>query len=174
MRVNIEFGGFYGSVHELLVEASVEAYCTKDDGSLDEAMHNEWDWSDSFNGYMLAYVQAFENWLSDRFGIKADFYKCKLVSPREYNFRTDSIEADITDEANKALIEKFKDDADFLNYLAESTKHRSGFVSFYTFDEALANKDNVLIEYLLRYLCEEFNDDDLDSYIDRVQYYDMI
>ena len=174
MRVYIEFGGFYGSIHEMNVEAAVEAYCTKDDGSLDEAMYNEWDWCDSFNGYMLAYVQAFEKWLSDRHDITADFRKCKLISPREYNFRTDIIEADITNEAKEALIDKFKDEADFLNYLADATKNRSGFVSFYTFDEALADKDDVLIEYLLRYLCEDFNDDDLDSYIDRVHYYDMI
>ena len=38
-------------------------------------------------------------------------------------------------------------------------------MSFYTYDDAKSNKDNILIQYILRYICDDLNNN-LDVEID--------
>ena len=52
----------------------------------------------------------------------------------------------------------FKKNDDFLKFLKDRTQSYDGYWSFYTFDEALNNKDNKLIMYLLEFLSNEFNE----------------
>ena len=72
------------------------------------------------------------------------------------------------------IVDLCKGQIEFLNFLAEATQSRNGFISFYTFKEALADKDKVLIQYALRFLAEQFNDTELDSYWDRFNCYERV
>ncbi len=61
----------------------------------------------------------------------------------------------------------FKRDKNFISYLENETTSRSGFMSHYTFEEALSNKDDILSDYILNYLVNKFESDNLfmlDSY----------
>jgi len=55
----------------------------------------------------------------------------------------------------------FKRDKDFIKYLEERTTSRDGFISHYTFGEALSNKDDILSDYILNYLVNKFESDNL-------------
>ena len=82
----------------------------------------------------------------------------KLWSPSEYNFNTDKIDCQVNKSQSNKLINHFKKDDDFLEHLRDRTQSYDGYQSFYTFDDALNNKNNILIMYLLEYLSNEFNE----------------
>ena len=88
-----------------------------------------------------------------------DFNNLVLISPKEYNFYTDVINCDISEQANKILINRFKDDETFLEYLKEHTKSYDGFISHYTYQQALDDKDNILSDYILEFLVRQFEVD---------------
>lgn len=167
----IEFGGFYGSIHESIIESKIESYLTLDSGEL-APEYEEVNWRANFNEYIKFYTLEFENWLLSEYGLNVTFSNIELKSPREYNFRTDTIEAAISENAEKALIDYFKNNTDFLNYLFDATQDSSGYFSFYSYREVLReNKDNVFTIYLFRYLAEIFNEND---FLNAVDYYDSV
>ena len=51
----------------------------------------------------------------------------------------------------------FIKDNDFLAYLKDATVSYDGYHSFYDYEQALNNKDDVFSMYLLEYLANEFN-----------------
>ena len=89
--------------------------------------------------------------------IKQDFKNIKLWSPKYYNYDTDVIDCKIDTNQAQSLNEILKKDNDFLSFLKDRTTSCSGFVSFYTYDDVLNNKDNKLIMYVLEYVCNQFN-----------------
>lgn len=172
MRTSIEFGGFYGSIHEALVEQTIESFFGDDNGELPEGLNI--DWHGAFNSYAKEYASNLSEWLADEYGIKVGFSNLSLYSPREYNFKTDTIEADISEVEAVQLKARFIHDAEFLKHLQSATQSVSGYISFYSFGEALADKDGVLVHYLLRWLCDLFNDSALMSYFDKNCSYDNL
>ena len=56
------------------------------------------------------------------------------------------------------MINHFKKDDDFLEHLKGRTQSYDGYQSFYTFDDALSNKNNILNMYLFEYLSNQFNE----------------
>ena len=174
MRTTIEFGGFYESIHDHLLDSAVEMFCMNDEGNIDEGMLDDWDWCDSRYSYMLEWVQLFEAWIKDEYDLSLNFTKCELKSPKYYNFETDVINADLTKREVGDLVERFKTNEAFLDFLKEATTSRSGFISFYDYDQAIANKDDVLPQFILRWLADLFNDNDLIDYYDRNNSYERV
>jgi len=84
-----------------------------------------------------------------------------LISPQYYNYSTDVINCNISDKDNALLMMTFKRDKDFISYLEDRTTSRSGFISHYTFGEALSNKDDILSDYILEYLVSKFESETL-------------
>jgi len=176
MRVNIEFGGFYGSVHEMWVEQAVEAIYA-DDYETDEELgraENDPNWNKCYENYMREWLDIFSMWLSDEYGVQAKFTKPTLKSPKYYNYATDTIDCNLTKREVTDIVDLVKGQMEFMRFLADATQNTSGFISFYTFKEALADKDGVLIQYALRYLAEQFNNTELDSYWDKFNCYERI
>lgn len=155
MNINIKFGGFYGSQHIDIIDSRIEMY-------ENEGYINSWediDYQETYKSYIDNYCSELSEFISDEYEIDIDFKNLSLNSPRFYNFETDTLDCEINkDKANK-LNTYFLEDKDFIQYLNKRTESYSGFISFYTFEQAKNNKDNILIDYVLEYICNEiFNE----------------
>jgi len=155
MKININFGGFYGSTHSDLIDNRIEMY-------EHEGYINTWediDYQETYKSYIHDYCSELSDFILDEFEIDIDFKNLSLNSPRFYNFETDTIDCEVNKDKVEKLNTYFLKDKDFIQYLNKRTKSYSGFISFYTFEQAKNNKDNILIDYVLEYICKEiFNE----------------
>ena len=174
-NITIEFGGFYGSIHEDLIEGAAEMMCDDDNGELDQELYNNFGWINAHHKYCVAYLSQLEDFISDELEIDAvKFVFIELHSPKFYNYSTDKIIATMSENDERLITDTLKEDEDFINYLEERTASVSGFISFYSFDEAMNNKDGVLIEYVMAFLCNMYNDDQLQGGIHEVNVFEAI
>ena len=134
----INFGGFYESIHDSNIESLIESY--NEEGNYPEYNFENIDYKNTNKSYIEDYCYKFTNYIFN-----------------EYNFNTDKIDCQVNKFQSNKLINHFKKDDDFLEYLEGITRSYDGYQSFYTFDDALNNKNNILIMYLLEYLSNEFN-----------------
>jgi hypothetical protein len=176
MRTTIEFGGFYGSVHEQLVESAVEAWHMDFDGNIETDKIDDHDWRESYIKYMREWTKIFSEWLKDDYDLDLEFTNLELISPKYYNFKTDTIDADVnlTEREATDLLGKFDNETDFREYLKQATTSYDGYISFYDYEQARENKDGVGLQFLLRYLANKFNERDLFDYYDRYNCYERI
>lgn len=154
LKTNISFGGFYHSQHSELIDHRIEMY-------ENEGYINSWEdinYKETYEDYIIDYCNELSGFILEEYEIDIDFKNLSLYSPREYNFETDTIDCEVDkDKANK-LNAYFLNDQDFIEYLNERTKSYDGYRSFYTFEQAKNNKDDMLIRYVLEYICMgEFN-----------------
>tara|TARA_R100001509_G_scaffold108053_1_gene64330 strand:+ start:898 stop:1413 length:516 start_codon:yes stop_codon:yes gene_type:complete len=155
MKTNIKFGGFYGSEHSDSIDSRIEMY-------EHEGYINTWediDYQETYKSYIDNYCSELSDFILDEFKIDIDFENLSLNSPRFYNFETDTIDCEVNKDKVEKLNTYFLKDKDFIQYLNKRTESYSGFISFYTFEQAKHNKDNILIDYVLEYICKEiFNE----------------
>ena len=151
---SIEFGGFYNSTHEASIECRI-------DMDIEEKYIKDYDsinWQETYNSYIDDYCYKLSSFILNEYNVDIDFKDISLYSPKYYNYSTDKIDCKISsnqvNKLNKALL---KDD-DFLNFLKERTKSYDGYMSFYTFEQAKSDKDNILIMYVLEFICSKFNE----------------
>ncbi len=60
----------------------------------------------------------------------------------------------------------------FLDWVKDRTKSRSGFISFYDFDDVMNNKNDIFSVYALEYLASEYEHSDFMNDYDRASGYD--
>jgi len=96
MLVNINFGGFYGSLHESLIEDAIISVYGDDNDDVYDA------WDDARIKYSKEYIKE----LNDMLQINMEFIT--LDSPYSYNYRTDFIVIDITEKDIIKLMEFIK------------------------------------------------------------------
>ena len=152
INTSIHFGGFYNSIHDGNIDYMVEAY----EYNLDHV-----DYKKTFQSYINEYCSKLSNYINDEYQVNIDFKNIKLWSPQYYNYDTDVINCKIDTNEAQSLNEILKKDDDFLSFLKDRTTSCSGFISFYTYDDALSNKDNKLIMYVLEYVCNKFNEKEI-------------
>ena len=152
INTSIHFGGFYESIHDGNIDHMVEAY---------EYEFDHVDYKKTFQSYIGEYCSKLSSYINDEYQVDIDFKNIKLYSPQYYNYSTDVIDCKIHTNQVNSLNEILKKDNEFLSFLKDSTTSYSGFVSFYTYDDALNNKDNKLIMYVLEYICNKFNDKEI-------------
>ena len=158
MNVTVEFGGFYESIHSELIDDVVDRYTF---GMTDIQYNDFLDnliWDEIRQNYARGFMKLLAEWLEKELyiGVKYSENTIKVISPREYNFRTDTLDVDFTPESIAHLNAWARKDDEFKDYLQEATQSRDGFISFYSYDDALADKDGILSQYALRFLCDEF------------------
>ena len=159
-QVIIDFGGFYGSLHEAFIE---DAMWADDDGgeSLTDSDENI-DWDAVKNTYSEAYLDKLCEFTASELGMESVYINYKgLDSPSYYNFATDVIIGEISDEDSLELMNAIQKDDELLEYIQKRTKSYDGYISFYTFDEVLENKDNALIEFTLDFMSGKYNEEEL-------------
>ena len=168
INTNIRFNGFYNSIHEDNIDFAIESYYTDDNGLFNyDSIADNIDYKTIFKDYIEVFTHEFKSWIKDNYDLDIDFKDLLLVSPQFYNYSTDVINCNISDKDNALLMSVFKNDKDFIEYVKDRTTHRSGFMSHYTFSEALSNKDDILSDYILEYLVSKFESEtifELDNY----------
>tara|TARA_S200002703_G_C3745898_1_gene229488 strand:- start:200 stop:736 length:537 start_codon:yes stop_codon:yes gene_type:complete len=152
----INFGGFYESIHFGNIESVIESYY--EDGNYPEYHFDNIDYKKTEQSYIEDYCSKLSNYIFNEYGLKIDFKNLKIWSPSYYNYNTDKIDCFVNKSQSNKLTNHFKSNDDFLKFLKDRTQSYSGYHSFYTFEQALNNKDNILIMYLLEFLSNEFNE----------------
>jgi hypothetical protein len=152
VNTSIRFGGFYNSIHDSNIDCMVEAY---------EYNFDDVDYKKTFQSYIDEYCYKLKSYILDEYLVDIDFKNIKLWSPQYYNYDTDVIDCKININEVNVLNNILTKNDEFLSFLKERTTSYSGYVSFYTYDDALNNKDNKLIMYVLEFISNKFNETEL-------------
>lgn len=156
IKFNIEFGGFYHSIHSNIIDYGMRNSFKDDvdfDTFYDSDEYDKIDWNSVHNEYCKIYIDI----LNHELDLNLKFIK--LNSPRFYNFETDKIEAEISDKEFNKLKTEYLKSKEFIDYVNESSKSYDGFISFYNgIDEVKAN-DQVLLNYMFNYILLSISDD---------------
>jgi hypothetical protein len=152
VNTSIRFGGFYNSIHDSNIDCMVEAY---------EYNFDDVDYKKTFQSYIDEYCYKLKSYILDEYLVDIDFKNIKLWSPQYYNYDTDVIDCKIDTNKVNVLNNILTKNDEFLSFLKERTTSYSGYVSFYTYDDALKNKDNKLIMYVLEFISNKFNETEL-------------
>lgn len=164
MLTTIPFSGFYDSYHDAEIDhvqenmfTDRETGCYNNDG-LSMRAWEACNWQKVHALYAIDYCGNF----ADEFGIKLVFES--LTNPREYNFTTDRIFAEI-DEVEVRRIYGLTPRSELDRVARENFTSRSGFISFYPSDvgewsdlsEWDHNQVGTLIEAYVKHVNGDFN-----------------
>lgn len=148
MVILVPFSGFYESVHGAVMdtaeEMDAEHFASKDNDSYPEAvgmdesdiatiLYQMADYKKGHLHYAESYVKAFVGYVKQETGVDLGLEFESLDSPREYNFTTDRIFAQIPVSILEELRAKVTL-GNFAEVIKERHESRSGFCSFYTTD----------------------------------------
>jgi len=158
INTNINFMGFYESIHSGFIDHAIESYFSDDDGNFNDKEAENINFKKVHDAYISDFTDDFEGWIKDNYPLTPSFCNLKLISPKYYNYSTDIINCDMNESDVISMNNFFKDDKEFLSYLKDRTKSSSGYISNYTFDQALGNKNNILIDYILEFLVNKFEE----------------
>lgn len=138
MIINIPFAGFYNSmfsdeldhVQERFVEYEVEKNPGLNPDIPNEALWHCADYGKAYDHIARAYVDQFNQYLIDEYELDLGLKFESMTSPREYNFQTDRIFCEISEENVRKLRSVVSDPALRQAIKARFTS-RSGFISSY-------------------------------------------
>lgn len=141
MLTTIPFAGFYesrysgglDSVQERFVEYEVEKNPGLNPDIPNEALWHCADYGKAYDHIARAYVDQFNQHLIDEYELDLDLKFESMTSPREYNFQTDRIFCEISEENVRKLREAVSDPA-LRHAIKERFTSRSGFISSYDND----------------------------------------
>lgn len=171
-ETRLEFGGFYESIHKGIIDSQIESFIEFDNDENDTNKTEEdynFNYSLMYQDYIEQYCKLLEDYILNEYNIDVNFTDLKLVSPQYYNFETDKIECKL--DKPSTIRDYFKTHEDFLDYLQDATQSYDGYTSYYNFDEALNNKNNILLLYIFQYICNKFYNTDnfYDIYVDIIE-----
>ncbi len=177
METFIDFGGFYHSIHSEAIDSAAEMLCEDDNGNLDTKALDKFDFPAAYKAYAKKYAERLNEWLNYELEVNTQLYFIRLDSPRFYNYTTDKIEVKLTKKDAKKITKailsgEYKEE--FTEYLRERTTSCSGFISFYTFEEAMSNKEDVLVMYALDFLAGKYNEEGLQGSIHEINVFETI
>ena len=143
IKTNINFGGFYNSIHSDIIESYIED------------MEYNWedvDYTETYNEYSKSYIKVLNNILDTNIIFKA------LNSPKFYNYTTDKINVELSKKDILKLLKYIKEEdlkQEVFNIIKEASTSRDGYVAFYNYADFF-KKDNlaILVECLLDIIVE--------------------
>lgn len=158
-EITLNFGGFYNSIHSEIIDSQIEK-----DGS--DNGNYSWEndltnYQETNKNYAKAYIEIIKKYLFEN-GVNVDIDFIEIDSPTYYNFATDAIIIKILSKDHQKKIIKFvksKFKKELARYIKDTTTSRDGYMSFYTLEEVLKNKDNKLIEACLEIISNFINKD---------------
>jgi hypothetical protein len=172
IKTVIKFGGFYDSIHydliDMQIENHIEYYNQENNTSLDYDDY-DFNYKDMEMQYLKQYISDYIDFIESEYNLNIKIHDISLYSPKYYNYSTDEIDCYISKSDENKLIKHFKKDENFLEYLKDSCKSRDGFISYYKYDSALMNQDNILTLYIFEYIANKYQESDkfnTDIYID--------
>lgn len=123
----IVFSGFYDSLHSQALETALEQLFSDDQGEPTpeaEKAQESLNWRQAQTEYAKTYTEN----LKDLTGL--DFKFESITYPREYNFESETLYANITEEAVKKLADE-TNTPNLRTLARERFTSRDGFASFY-------------------------------------------
>ena len=103
-QIKLPFDGFYHSHPEFIIERELESQF--DDGEIPDGEHDKYNWSLVRKEFAAKYTTALEHHINDNEAVNISLSFVELVSPREYNYSTDCIYAEISDlQALKSYVD---------------------------------------------------------------------
>ena len=155
VQTNINFGGFYNSIHSDIIDSYVED------------MEYNWeavDYTATYKTYSEDYIKALNNILDTDLIFKA------LNSPRFYNYSTDIINVELSKKDILKLFKYVKDEElkqEVFNNIKACSTSVDGYVAFYNYADFFKKENlDILIECLLDIIVENLQDrivDDIQS-----------
>ena len=138
MIINIPFAGFYNSmfsaeldsVQERFVEYEVEKNPGLNPDIPNEALWHCADYGKAYDHIARAYVAHFNDYIETEYELDLDLKFESMTSPREYNFQTDRIFCEISEENVRKLRRAVSDPA-LRQAIKTRFTSRSGFISSY-------------------------------------------
>ena len=166
MKIQIEFGGFYG-YHDEYIDCRIEQF---NDGVIYENDCydiDNIDWQKTFESYAVNWLHMFNSHCN----LNLEFVG--IDSPKCYNYRTDKIIAKINDEDIESLM-KCLYYVEFYEYANPRLTSCSGFISFYNgLDDLVERSENddddkaILLGMICDYLIEV---NEVNGYIYKLEY----
>jgi hypothetical protein len=133
MLSTIPFSGFYETIHDNAIDRAIESLFENDRGDCYSGLINHFYSSDCiiFDAVRTEYAKDYTREFAIATKLQLTFDE--LNSPKEYNFTTDRIFVNITEESVRKLFAAV--DKDILRQLIkEKFTSRSGFISYYSSD----------------------------------------
>ena len=128
MQILIPFDGFYYSITDSFIDSEIE---TQREYRLEEEEPEFTDFDVDFKGIAIEYVKYLCEYLESEHDLTINLTFSELVSPREYNFTTDRIFCDISEEDTIKLYQWAIDNKGMQKAIDYKFKSRDGFISFY-------------------------------------------
>lgn len=167
--VTINFGGFYNSVHDAIVENAV-AYTVEngvdDSGNINNDVIFDVPyetWENAKNKYAKKWLHYV---LNDE--LETDFKFDCINSPKFYNYYTDVIIATYTNEDFKKVFEYIERqglNSKVNEHIKRLTTYSSGYMPFYNEDEFREDND-LLLQAMLDVIIDELQYEDKHYYSD--------
>ena len=150
IEFNINFGGFYESIHSHIVNTVIANHFDHDDYY--DVDDNDIDTVD-INAMQLDYCEQWLEHYKEIIPFGVGFVG--IDSPDYYNFETDKITVRIGTNRVNELIDTSKHDYDFIEWLDDASQSYDGFNSFYQgFEQVKINKA-VFMMYYTDYITEQ-------------------
>jgi hypothetical protein len=157
IEFSLHFEGFYESRAIEMIENIVERDL-EELNKTDRDFEGDWtDWIDYKQAkevWVKEYLTAFQEHLKYEHDISINLVYKELWSPREYNFMTDKIIVEISEED----FNNIKDDKETDEWISEACKSRDGFYSNYPTLKYVKQNDEIYLQYIFKYIFEEVVD----------------
>jgi len=154
MRIefNLNFGGFYESIHSYMIDDSIANYYDKDIEDIyeDDKIYDQIDFKAMQKNYCIEWLSEYLK-IVDNHNLLGVKFK-GIESPEYYNYETDKINASI----NESIVDRLIKNAnhDLIEYINQNSQSYDGFHSHYIgFNEVIKNKA-VFMTYFTDYLTE--------------------
>lgn len=170
-HLTINFGGFYESLHSDFIDNEIEQYFSDESGEPTE--QHDVNYSHLCKIYINEYASALNELINDEYNINITFHNISLYSPKYYNFETDTIETNISNESFNKLVKLFINDYSFIDFVNKTSAGYDGFHSFYEGIEAVKKDDTILVQYIFNYILSD-NTESIFDYLDSNYAYETI
>lgn len=154
MRIefNLNFGGFYESIHSYMIDDSIANYYDKDIDDIyeNDKIYDQIDFKAMQKNYCIEWLNEYLK-IVDNHNLLGVKFK-GIESPEYYNYETDKINASI----NESIVDRLIKNAnhDLIEYINQNSQSYDGFHSHYIgFNEVIKNKA-VFMTYFTDYLTE--------------------
>lgn len=153
----IDFGGFYDSIHTEYIDRHIED------------LNVNWEYVDYKKTYEN-YAKCFVDYIN--FSLNQKLNYVELDSPKYYNFRNDKIIVSINEIDKYNLIQQYRNDDQFVEWVNEASASRDGFTSFCSGIDNLINEQELLLEYIFTYIL--WNEEENEFILESVRSYDFM
>ena len=133
----LDFGGFYESIHTEYIDNYIEDF------------NINWEYVDYQKTYEN-YSKCFVDYLNFSLNMKLKYVE--LDSPKYYNYRNDKIIVSINEINKYNLIQKYRNDDQFVKWVDKASASKEGFISFCSGIDNLINEQELLLEYIFTYI----------------------